>query len=122
MVRGGAVKTGVKIIVGCVVTVALWLGAPAASFVLSRNVSEPAKVGAAGDIFGASSALFAGLGFFGLVVVLLFDLDARKGDLKDRMESRKPFIVPTMPANCEVTHATTDGTHTSVVLRLDVDV
>jgi hypothetical protein len=53
--------------------------------------------GTIGDMFGAVSALFAGLGFLGLIVALGFDIRERKRDLDDRKEARRPYILATIP-------------------------
>lgn len=86
-------------------TFVFWLVAILPVFVLTRilpNDKIP-TLGSAGDMFGASAALFSGLGFFGVVLVLHFDLrerrrdlDHRAEDLVERKHSRTPFLVPSV--------------------------
>lgn len=49
-------------------------------------------LGVVGDMFGAASALFSGLAFAGLIIVLVYDMRERERDLSDRMESRRPVL------------------------------
>ncbi len=73
----------------------LWVGGTLGSFLLrSRVGTEVASLGAAGDIFGASNALFGSLSFLGLIVLLAIQLRDRKTDLHHRAESRQPLLVP----------------------------
>lgn len=90
------------IVVGVLATVAIWLIALGPAFLLTWWLphSRVGALGTAGDMFGAGSALFNGLGFFAVVLVLYFDLRERRRDLtdreKDRRErrhSRTPFLV-----------------------------
>ncbi len=51
-----------------------------------------AELGVVGDMFGAANALFSGMAFTGLIVVLVYDMRERERDLSDRMESRRPVL------------------------------
>ncbi|WP_161965253.1 hypothetical protein [Ornithinimicrobium cerasi] len=96
---------GKVIVWGLVATVAIWiLGvAPALLAVFVLPESKLAQYGNAGDMFGASSALFSGLGFLGVLLVLFFDLKERRRDLTHRKEdfverkrSLTPLLVPSI--------------------------
>jgi len=50
------------------------------------------ELGVVGDMFGAATALFSGLAFAGLIIVLVWDMRERERDLADRMESRRPVL------------------------------
>jgi hypothetical protein len=90
------------IVVGVLATVAIWLVALGPAFLLAWWLpgTRLGELGTAGDMFGAGSALFNGLGFFAVVLVLYFDLRERRRDLTDREQDRKerrhnrtPFLV-----------------------------
>lgn len=74
--------------IGAAVVVVLWivvtLGAPLLAQQVWPNL-DPQKMGQIGDSFGAASALFAGLGSLGVVIVLAYDLSHRK-------EEFRPFV------------------------------
>ena len=96
----------------------VWLGGWYATRFLSRfiNAEQAAAYGPIGDMFGASNAAFAGLGFLGLVVVLLFDL-------KDRKESRRPYLSPLIkPGASAITRAAwSQADHFEVTLEISVE-
>lgn len=50
------------------------------------------QLGVVGDMFGAATALFSGMAFAGLIIVLVYDMRERERDLSDRMESRRPVL------------------------------
>ena len=90
-----------SIVVWVVVVVCLWLACWGLLFIPALFISpgQAGLLGSLGDMFGASNALFAGLGFFGLLFVLYHDIAARKvesdrrfEDVKARRESRRPFL------------------------------
>lgn len=49
-------------------------------------------LGVVGDMFGAATALFSGMAFAGLIIVLVYDMRERERDLSDRLESRRPVL------------------------------
>jgi hypothetical protein len=90
---------------GLLGTFIFWLVAILPVFLFVRFLPDDKipTLGSAGDMFGASSAFFSGLGFFGVVLVLYFDLrerrrdlDHREEDLTERKHSRTPFLVPSV--------------------------
>lgn len=119
--------------VGLIGTFVFWLVAVTPVFLLATFLPESRIpiLGSAGDMFGASSALFSGLGFFGLVLVLHFDLRERRRDLKHREEdlkerkhSRTPFLVPSITEEgALVVRATKlEGGYTEVTISLSMQV
>lgn len=50
------------------------------------------ELGTVGDMFGAATALFSGMAFAGLIIVLVYEMRERKRDLSDRMEERRPVL------------------------------
>ncbi|WP_191564203.1 hypothetical protein [Janibacter melonis] len=81
--------------------IVLWAFAAYSPVLVSRFISQDsaAKYGTIGDMFGAASSLFAAIGFLGLIGVLLWDIEERHRDLKDRREARRPYIAPVISEN-----------------------
>lgn len=122
------------IVVGVTVTIVIWLLALVPPFLLRTFLPDTwvPKLGASGDMFGAGSALFNGLGFFAVVLVLYFDLRERREDLRsraaeatERKQSRRPFLVPTVvPEGVSVTRALKPSSGTAeakVIISLKVE-
>lgn len=117
--------------VGVAATVVIWLVALAPVFgVIALLPDKKVPVwGSAGDMFGASAALFGGLGFLGVVFVLYADLKQRRDDLTHRQEdlterkqSRTPFLVPSVAEEgARVVRATrVDGRYAEATLTLEL--
>lgn len=87
------------------------------------------KLGVVGDMFGAANALFSGMAFAGLIVVLIYEMRERETDLSHRLESRRPVLsvrfdddgARSASTQATVTRAVIDEHH-GVDLRLDVTV
>lgn len=85
--------------------------------------SKIGTYGSTGDMFGASAALFSGLGFFAVALVLWSDSAERRRDLTDRAQSRTPFLVPTIGGKgARVTRAVNDADHAEVSLILELPI
>ncbi|MFD4327522.1 hypothetical protein ACFWQC_23005 [Nocardioides sp. NPDC058538] len=116
---------------GLFATVVIWFVALAPTLLVVALLpdSKLPVYGSAGGMFGASSALFSGLGFFGLVLVLYSDLKERRrdlshreDDLKERKQSRTPFLVPSVAEKgSRIVRANkVDGRHMETSLTLDL--
>jgi hypothetical protein len=105
---------------------ALLLAFPLLASVIPANMA--ARFGAIGDMFGAGAALFGGLGFMGLTIVLFYDIEARKRDLAHRFEdleerrrTRRPYLLTTVPAeNLKITRAVWSDQHLDVTAAIGV--
>lgn len=92
--------------------VALWFSTVwiVPGFLALVGSSRISDLGAAGDMFGAASSLFAGLGAFAVVVVLAIDLRERRMDLRHRQEEHRPFVTLD-PVEGEIQDARWNGDH-----------
>ena len=87
---------------GAVAIVILWVLTPFVIRIFYRIVGDDTTMlGATGDIFGVMSALFNGLAFLGIIVVLVYEMGERKKDLaeverlaRERHRKMRPFVVP----------------------------
>ena len=81
-------------LVGTLSVLLLWLAALTLPIKLSSRISttDAQHYGPLGDMFGAASALFSGLGFLAVVLVLAWDIQERKRDLRDREQARRPYV------------------------------
>jgi hypothetical protein len=78
-----AVVAALAATVGVVVWLKQWLA----------DTGQPVEnVGVVGDMFGIANALFSGLAFAGLIVVLVYEMRERRTDLSHRLESRRPVL------------------------------
>lgn len=108
-----------------------WLGAMGSTLLLANRISanDATHFGALGDMFGASSALFGGLGFLGVAVVLAYDiqerrrdLEHRQQDLEDRRRSRRPYVLPSIPADgVKLQRAIWDGQHFTAAIEIELE-
>lgn len=122
------------VVVGVLVTVGIWIVALGPAFLLTWWLPDTrvGTLGTAGDMFGAGSALFNGLGFYAVVLVLYFDLRERRRDLNNRVEdqkerrhSRTPFLVASvLDEGARIVRAkkiASGLTETTLVLDLSVE-
>jgi len=126
-----AVSVWGRLAVGSLLVVLLWAVLVLMLPLLARVVPEDSAthLGALGDMFGAGAALFGGLGFMGLAVVLLYDIEARERDLahrsedlEDRRRSRRPYLLTTVPVEqIKITRAVWSGQHLDVSVVIDVE-
>lgn len=87
------------------------------------------ELGVVGDMFGAANALFSGMAFVGLIVVLVYEMRERERDLSDRRESRRPVLGVSFEdgdstsavTQATITRAKADGDH-GVDLRVELTV
>jgi hypothetical protein len=83
--------------------VALWTLTPVlVGFYAPLFKDGVSTLGSTGDMFGAVSALFNGLAFLAIIVVLVYEMGERKKDLTEvsrltaeRLREMRPFVVPT---------------------------
>lgn len=97
-----------SVILGLLAVIVLWIVALGPALILASNASEDwlTKLGLSGDLFATSAAFFAGLGFLGVGIVLVFDirerqrdLQHRQDDLRERKRSRRPYVWPSIDTN-----------------------
>ena len=97
----------------------IWLGGWLLTIWLGHRLPEnsAAAYGPVGDMFGASSSLFAGLGLVGVGAVLY-------ADLRDRRRARRPFLLPELPPeeNVELSRARWQGQQFEMSLRMKLEV
>lgn len=93
---------------------AIWIGPLFLALIGSDKISD---LGATGDLFGVVSSLFAGLGAYAVVVVLIIDLRERRKDLRHRQEEFRPFVTLEMK-NGEIEDARWKGEHFHLTLAL----
>lgn len=91
------------------IVLVLWLATPFIvrefAKALGGGANDSGNWGTTGDIFGAITALFNGLAFLSLIVVLVYEMGERKKDLaeverlaEERHRTMRPFIVPQVPS------------------------
>jgi hypothetical protein len=109
-------KRWIAVAAGLVGVVAIWALSWAFVAWLAGYVPEPmsGQFAAAGEMFGAGSALFAGIGSFAVFVVLAFDLRHRRAEYR-------PFVVCS-PNRATVTKARWSDQEFYFGLRLAFDI
>lgn len=112
--------------IGIGVVALLWILGPIVIWGLGQVINDPngvADYGAVGDMFGASTSLFSGLGLLGVAIVLYYDMRERRRDLVDRQEARRPLLLPEIPDRGVIlSRAATVGKFPEITLTVDFTV
>lgn len=119
---------GSAVLVLLVLVLTVWVVICLHDWLISHGQTV-ADLGVVGDMFGVATALFSGLAFAGLIIVLVYERRERDRDLADRLESRRPLLTvrfdQTGPGDealkITVSRAEPDGAR-GVDLRLDINV